>query len=62
MACAVTGRTNLPKRAALSSYNVIAALAVIGAVIVNISNGSNELAFALVGLAGTIAGRGKNAA
>lgn len=41
-----------------SGYNVIAGLAVIGAVIIGSTNGDLALATALVGLAGTIAGRG----
>lgn len=42
-------------------YNLIAALAVIGAVIVGTTGGDLALAASLVGLAGTIAGRGSKA-
>jgi hypothetical protein len=39
-------------------YNLIAALAVAGAIVIGSTGGDLQLATALVGLAGTIAGRG----
>lgn len=42
-------------------YNALAALAVVGAVIVGTTGGDLALAASLVGLAGTIAGRGAKA-
>lgn len=42
-------------------YNLLAALSVIGSVVAYIATGEAEVAIALIGLAGTVAGRGKSA-
>jgi hypothetical protein len=45
-----------------NGYNVLACLAIVAAVVVNIATGDKDLPAALVVLAGTVVGRGDKAA